>query len=477
MNLYERFWNVFEERRQQRGARQDSFDVLLTPIHPPDGIRSEAARDLTALVHRSPRPYPPYVASQSSHGTRPFCVIFTVEHDELPEFHELFEQYVDKNAFVAEVFLRLLPHCEIPYVLFIGQKSFFLYDTALEELIRWGSDWTGLEETFFLALEEDASVMEAWNSITRKTNSQRAEEFARWLDLWKVGIGSRTNATPAFMQTLMQKVVLLYLYERSYGMEESDLALGLNFLEQRAGTGRGKRAAVDRTPFDGVAWLNQSSLEVLEIYDIEFLDWSRKESNFFSLMSAETRAQFSQFVLELFLLSQAKFTLPVQVEVFSDAGSKLKFWKFSVTETTDIRRKLHADDVNVYEPIYLDLEDAGIGWALNQITQILEHWRGRCLTLEKQLADRKVLRVQFDMFQQADLGSARIPTLADIFDTVFSSSVRVRYDYESERVTLEYLLILKIFELCQTWGCPLRSLGSLGDIFEEKESLARIEGI
>lgn len=466
-----------DELRHERRGEPDELSLTLNPVHAPDGVQSEAGRDLSAIVRAGLRRFPPYVISQQQFDNRPFCLIYTVTA-ELPQFHELFEQYVDKNAFIAETMLRLKPHCEIPYVLFIGKKSFFLYDTELEELIRWGNDFTGLEETFIAPAKENANIAEGWSKVTRKSNSQRAEEFARWLDLWKVGIGARTNATPAFMQGLMQKVILLFLYDLIMGLQEPELRLRTNFLDNRQNAsplagGRNLFAV----PFDGVAWLHQASSEVLGRYDIEFVEWTAAESNFFSLMSADTRQQFSQFVMELFLLSQAKFCAAVQMDVFSDVNSKLKLWKFSVTETLNIRRRLQADDVNVYEPIWIDLEESGIGWALHVIQQVLDFWRERCTYFEQQLTERRQLKLQFDMFQQPDLERIRVPVMSDIFDQTFTTSVRVYYDYPQERLTLEYLIILRVLEFCKETAIPLRPLHKMPDIFVEKEQLALIQEI
>ena len=144
MNLFERFWQHIDEIRNERRGDIEPFPVELNPVHAPDGVQSEAGRDLSAIVRRGVRRFPPYVVSQPQFETRPFCLIYTVTA-ELLQFHELFEQYVDKNAFIAESLLRLKPHCEIPYILFIGKKSFFLYDSGLEELIRWGNDCDGLQ--------------------------------------------------------------------------------------------------------------------------------------------------------------------------------------------------------------------------------------------------------------------------------------------------------------------------------------------
>jgi len=476
MNLFERFWQAFDELRHDRRGDVDPFPLELNPVHAPDGVQSEAGRDLSIIVRRGVRRFPPYVVSQPQFDARPFCLIYTVTA-ELPQFHELFEQYVDKNAFIAEALLRLKPHCEIPYILFIGKRSFFLYDTVQEELIRWGNDYAGLEEVIVLPSMTDSNVAESWNRIPRKSNSQRAEEFARWLDLWKVGIGARTNATPSFMQILMQKVILLFLYDLLIGLQDNELRLRTNFLENRRLGPWGERGIIQPMPFDGVAWLHQASSEVLGRYDVEFLEWTSAESNFFALMSADTRQQFSQFVMELFLLSQAKFSSAVQSDVFSDANSKLKLWKFSVTETLNIRRRLQADDVNVYEPIWIDLEESGVGWALHVIQQILEFWRERCTYFEQQLSERRQLKLQFDMFQQPDLDQIRVPVMSDIFDQTFSTSVRVYYDFPMERSTLEYLIVLRVLEFCTETSIPLRPLHKMADIFVEKEHLAVVQEI
>jgi hypothetical protein len=474
MNLFERFWEAMDELRAERRNGAEPFGLTLNPVHAPDGVQSEAGRDISAVVRAGLRRFPPYVVNQEAFSPRPFCLIYTVTA-ELPQFHELFEQYVDKNAFIAETLLRLKPHCEIPYILFLGKKSFFLYDVNQEELIRWGNDFAGLDETFLTPLSESADLAAEWDKAPRKTNSQKAEEFGRWLDLWKVGIGARTNATPAFMQVLMQKVILLFLYDQMIGLQEPELGLRRNFLEHRQAAPLAGAQNVYSLPFDGVAWLHQASSEVLGRYDIEFMEWTSAESNFFALMSAETRQQFSQFVMELFLLSQAKFCSAVQTDVFSDVNSKLKLWKFSVTETLNIRRRLQADDVNVYEPIWIDLEESGIGWALHVIKQVLDFWRERCIYFEQQLVERRQLKLQFDMFQQPDLDRIRVPVISDIFDQTFTTSVRVSYDFPAERLTLEYLVIVRLIEFCNETGVPLRPLHKLDEMFLEKEHIAMVQ--
>jgi len=145
-----------------------------------------------------------------------------------------------------------------------------------------------------------------------------------------------------------------------------------------------------------------------------------------------------------------------------------------VTETLNIRRRLHADEVNVYEPVWIDLEESGIGWALLVIKQTLEFWRDRCIYFEQQLSERKQLKLQFDMFQQPNLDKARVPNLSDVFETAFATSLRVYYTYADERDTLEYLITLTVFDFCKQWGTGLRSLHKLADIFHEKEQLAAV---
>lgn len=484
MNLFERFWRKFEEWR----AATDSLNpewapISITPVHAPNGVRNEAARDLTSIVRRAAKRFPPVVLSQPAFSERPFCLVYTVSGSELPEFHELFEQYVDKNAFMAEVFLRLRPHCEMPYVLFLGPHSYFLYDVGLEELLHWGNTLISLEELLLQPLDASESVADTWNAIPRKTVLQRSEEFARWIDLWKAAIGSRMNATPVFMQNLMQKIVLLFLYDFYFGFEDPDLHLRTIFLERKPYRGRKKPEAVgapvpqvdsDEPPFDGVAWLHQASQDVRDRHCVDFLFWTQAESSFFALMGADMRGQFSQFILELFLLSQCKFDAQVQSDAFSGTDSRLKLWKYSVTETLNIRRRLQADDVNVYEPLVIDLEESGVGWALHVVQQTLEFWREKCAFFAEQLAGRRPVRVQFDMFQQPNLEEARIPLPDDVVETAFSTSVRILYSFPVERSTLEFLVVLSVFNLCRKWELPLQPLDHLADIFIRKDRVGNV---
>lgn len=479
MNLFERFWRTVDERREGLQENAGPFDAVLTAVHPPDGVRSEAARDLTSVVRKAPRRFPPVVVSQPSVSQRPFCLVYTVAGAELPQFHQLFEEYVDKNLFIAETLMRLRPHYELPYILFLGERNFFLYDAALEELLRWGNDYCALEELFLDPLSKSESVVAQWDAIARKPFAQRSDEFGRWLDLWKARIGARTNATPPFMQQLLQKTILLFLFDFHFGLEDQDLRLREAFLEQRnnATKRRGKQAQVVVLPFDGVAWLHEAATEVFLKYRIAFLTWTQAESAFFALMGPESRQYFANFILDLYLLSHCKFEVQVQADVFSDPDSRLKLWKFSVTEVLNIRRRLQADDINVYEPVSIDLEESGIGWALHVVNETLEFWRERCTYFAQQLAERKAVKVQFDMFQQPDLEHARLPMPHNLFESAFPASIKVFYDFPIERVTLEYLIIVRILDFCRENNMPLQPLENIPDIFTVKERVINVQEI
>ena len=471
MSLYERFWKSIDERQESAEASSFAGGREFDPVAMPEAARSDADRDLAMLARWAPRRHPPVLFGQPRFSPRPFCLILTVRGARLPAFSELFEQFLDKNGFIAEAFLRLRSHPQIPYVLFVGEKTFFLYDSASEELLRWGGDFGGIDELFIEPFRNDEDIRAKWEAFPRKPVSQRAEEFARWLDLWKTAIGARTSATPSFMVALMQKVILLFLFDLQFGLEDDDLRLRTTFLESRvASTRRSGRPATEGTVFDGVAWLHEASGEVRRRFGLGFLFWSQAEANFFSLMGAEARRMFSQFVVELFLLSSAKFESRVQAEAFCDTGARLKMWRFSVTEPLDIRQQLRADGVNVYEPVTADLEDCGPGWCLHLAREVLRYWHDRCLCFERQLAERCRVDLQFDMFQQPDPDRAEMPREKDSFETAFSTSLRVRYDSPASRSTLEYLIIIGVFECCALWDLPLQPLDSLERVFVKREA-------
>ncbi len=518
MNLFERFWNSINEQADSAAPALAS-EAVFTAVEPPaGGARSEAGRDLSSVFRRSPRRHAPSLLSQPGHGTKPFCLIYTAAGTELPPFHDLFDQYVDKNGFVAETFLRLKPHHSVPYLLFLGEKCFYLYDARIEELLRWGDEFAALEELLVQPLAAGADVARTWNVMPRKPAAQRSEEFARWLDLWKVALGARTNANPAFMQNLLQKVLFLFLFDRRFGFADPCLSLRTNFMDSRPAAPRkpatrpkagilsapaaeksnirpiessaeeqkadvSRKAAVRPpkqcvpVPFDGVAWVHEAAEELSQEYGIVFLQWSQAEDAFFALLSGDARVLFSQFVMELFCLSQGKFDSAVQTDAFSDSSSRMKLWKYAVTETLNVRARLYADEVNVYEPIVVDLEESGLGWSVHVVEQVLEFWRERCAEYKRQLTTRRALPVQFDMFQQADLATARIPLPAEALQTALSTSIRVRYDFPAIRATFEYLILLKVTEFCRRWNLPLVSLGYVNDIFVQKERVAEVQEI
>lgn len=519
MNLFERFWNSINEPCGSGGVAPAS-EVIFTHIEPPEGSSrtSEVGRDLAALVRRAPRHRPPCTLAQPEFSERPFCAIYTVAGGELPPFQELFEQYVDKNAFMAETFLRLKPHVHVPYLLFLGERCFYLFDAQLEELLRWGNEFAALEELLLQPLSQRQDVAAAWNAMPRKPVAQRSEEFARWLDLWKVALGARTNANPAFMQHLLQKVLLLFLYDQRFGLNDPCLSLRTNFLDTRPVPARRPPArpragilpvpAVEKSepqpvietlpapgspisgakkkgrgttraplPFDGVAWVHEAADEVVADFGPSFLQWTQAEHAFFALLNGDARSLFSQFVLDLFLLSHAKFDSAVQTDAFSDVGSRMKLWKFAVTETLNVRARLHADDVNVYEPVAIDLEEAGLGWAVHVVEQVLDFWRERCAEFRRQLEQCRAVPVQFDMFQQPDLSAARVPLPEEALQTALETSIRVHYDFPANKATLEYLVLLRVMDFCRRWNLPLDALGYVSEIFVQKQRVADVQEI
>ncbi|PKO17404.1 hypothetical protein CVU37_07890 [candidate division BRC1 bacterium HGW-BRC1-1] len=475
MKLYELFWQSMDLRRDDDGQLPPDFDLLLTPVHPPDNVRSEAARDIALVTRQAPKQFSAMVVSQPGIAARPFCFIHTVKRGLLPDFTELFENYVDKNAFIAETLLRLRPHYDLPYVLFLGDSGFFLYDVAAEELLKWGSDLTLLEELLIQPVVAGVSVMESWDAIPRKSVTQRSEEFARWLDLWKACIGARMNSTPALVQGLLQKVILLFLYDLHYGLADSDMRLRSNFLEHRTLAGKARKSAKMPQPFDGVAWLFEAVQEVREKCHIEFLYWNETETTFFALLAEEGRRQFSQFVLELFLLSQSKFDAAVQTDVFTDSDSRLKLWKFTVMESLDVCKRLHVDDVNVYDMIIVDTDEGGVGWAMHVVNKLLEFWHMRLWKMQRALAEHRVVAVQFDMFQQPDIERARVPSVEDVFELAYAGSLRLEYGDPSDRATLEYLMILRVLECSRLWELKLSPLDHLSDCFTRKQDAAALE--
>ncbi len=468
MTLIKNFWQTLEQKIDEEGPPPEGFDAVCHVVSTPLEDKSIAGRELTRLIRLSHRKHPPALISQSSIDVRPFVILISAPEKSFPTFDELYQAYVDKNSYIAECLMLLRPHYDVPYVLFLGPLHFFLYDLATEDILRWSNTAEGLDELFFGPLSRRENVRALWDKLARRSRAQRAEEFAHWLDLWRVSIGARMgdSSTPELVQAILQKAILLFLYDLYFGFEDEDLRLRRNFLAMRQRkTSEG--AAADY-PFDAVAWLHQASEELFSRYRIDFLQWSPEESAFFSLIDNEGRLNLRQFIFELFLQSQSKFDVNVQAEVFSDPDARLKMWKFSVTETLDIRKRLLADDVNVYAPLEVDLDESGLAWTLHVVGEILDYWREKCERLEEELRVRKQVAVQFDMFQQPDLENAHIPTREDLFRTVLPQSLRIWYSDRAERTTLEFLMTLKIFEFCRTRQIPLQPLENMESIFVPK---------
>lgn len=473
MNLSERFWKTLEEKHEEQGPPPEGFDLLWHVVRPAPGEKSAPAKELGRLARISCRTRPPALLSQPSVDTRPFALIVTAPDKALPTFDTLYEGYLDKNGYLAECLMLVRPHCDVPYALFVGPQHFYLYDLATEDILRWSPRFEELEELIVAPVERRESVREVWDKLARRSRSQRAEEFAHWLDLWRVAIGAHhpEASSPHLIQAIFQKAILLFVFDLFFGFTDEDLQLRRTFLAMRQRRRQSSASDEEALTFDSVAWLHQASQELLQNYRIEFLRWSEQECAFFSLMNSEARLNLRQFIFELFLQSQSKFDTAVQAEVFSDPDARLKMWRFSVTETLDVRKRLQADDVNVYAPLEIDLDESGLAWALHVAHEVLDYWREKCEDIERELERHNRVALQFDMFQQPDLASARVPTRADLFRSTLPQSLRVFYSDPVDRTTYEYLLTLQIFDYCRRQGLPLQPLDDIQRIFVPKPGI------
>ncbi|MGC8840701.1 MAG: hypothetical protein ACP5QZ_04515 [Candidatus Sumerlaeaceae bacterium] len=473
MSLSEQFWRTLEDKQEALGPAPEGLDVVWHVLKPAAGDKSLPARELARLARISHRHHPPALLAQPSADIRPFVLVVSAPDKALPTFEELYQSYLDKNGFLAESLLLLRPHCEVPYALFVGGRNYFLYDLATEDILRWSSTFEDLCDLLLAPIERRENVRAKWDALARRTRSQRAEEFSHWMDLWRVAIGAHYADvnSPLLVQGLLQKSILLFLYDLLFGFSDEDLRLRKNFLAVR----QHHRSASVSDPeadltFDAVAWLHQASEELYARYQIEFLRWTEEESAFFSLMNNEARLNLRQFILELFLQSLSKFDVEVQAEAFSDPDARLKMWKFSVTETLNVRKRLHADEINVYAPLEVDLDESGVAWTLHVVGEILEYWREKCEQLEQDMAQRKRIEVQLDMFQHPDLEKASVPTRENLYCSTLPQSLRIFYRDPAERQTLEYLVNLKILDYCAKHAIPLHPLKDLERIFVMKSA-------
>lgn len=474
MNLSDRFWKTLEDKQDALGPPPEGLDLVWHIIRPPAGDKTKPAKELRRVARISSRHHPPALFSQPSVDMRPFVLVITApQQDTIPSFQSLYEGYLDKNGYLAECLHLVKPHCDVPYVLFVGPETFFLYDLATEDILRSCGEFEDLAQLLIDPATRRENVRSQWDALARRSRSQRADEFAHWLDLWRVSIGARqaSVSTPKLVQSICQKTILLFLFDLYFGFEDPDLSLKKWFLEIRQQRHGGKKISLAelQPSFDGIAWLHQASGELADLYGIEFLRWTEDERAFFLLMDNEARINFTQFIFELFLQSISKFEVPVQAEVFSNPDARLKMWKFSVTETVNVRQRLQADDVNVYAPFRIDLEESGLAWTLHVVGEILEYWREKCERLEQELATRNRVAVQFDMLQQVDFENLHIPTCDDLFRSILPQSIEIFYADEALRQTVEYLITLRIFEYCRNNGLAPQPLHNLEQIFVPKK--------
>ncbi|MCX7626477.1 MAG: hypothetical protein N2Z21_09745, partial [Candidatus Sumerlaeaceae bacterium] len=165
MSLCDQFWQTLEQKREELGPAPDGFDADWHFIKPHPGDKSQPAKELGRLARISARLYPPALFKQASGDSQAFFIAISAPDGVLPSFEEIYQSYVDKNAYLAECLLLLRPHCDVPYALFLGTQHFYLYDLLTEDILRSSGSFEELRDLVLLPLEKRENLRAKWDGL------------------------------------------------------------------------------------------------------------------------------------------------------------------------------------------------------------------------------------------------------------------------------------------------------------------------
>jgi hypothetical protein len=389
----------------------------------------------------------------------PLVAIAIAPQESLTRYQESYQKYLDMDFKLRLLLDHVQQNVLAPYLLCVDNQRAYLYDVDREECLIYCEDVQEQVERLFPHFDRRKMQRETLEQLPRRSDDLLGRELCEWVKLWSAELGSKTGEGRDAMARFFEKLLLLRYFSRLYSRRVS-LSQFRRFLDAPERLAERKRLP------DAQRFLSTTLDTLASKYHVQFCQVGAEERDFLRRAVSIDR-KLNEMLLQLNLLSREKFTVECFVQAYADLSSKLKSWKARYT-TRDIRLKdyIVQEEVLVYKPLTVVLDDVGYAWMLRLFEEVVDYWLDYNRRAEDKIQRGEPQIFQLDFFQPLPQTLTPSGTIENVVAFALETSFRVQTQQAWQQDICRLLLSAKVLELCKRHKLPLTSLAQLDRIFQ-----------
>jgi hypothetical protein len=389
----------------------------------------------------------------------PLVAIAIATQGALGRYQDFYQKYLDMDFGLRLLLDHVQQEVFAPYVLCVDGQRAYLYDVDREECLVYCEDAREQAERLFPHFDRKKMQRETLEQLPRRTDDLLGRELCEWVKLWSAELGSKTGESRDAMARFFEKLLLLRYFSQLFG-RRIPLSEFRRFLDAPERLAKRKRLP------DAQRFLTTFLDTLATKHHVQFCQLGSEEKRFLR-RSAGLDRKLNEMLLQFNLLSREKFTVEVFVQAYADLSSKLKSWKARYT-TRDIRLKdyMVQEEVLVYKPLTIALDDVGYAWMLRLFEEVVEYWMDYNRRVEAMIERGEPQSLQLDFFHPLPKTLTASGAIQNVVAFTLETSFRVQAQHTWQKDICRFLLSAKVLEICRRYKMPLTPLVTLDQIFQ-----------
>jgi hypothetical protein len=124
------------------------------------------------------------------------------------------------------------------------------------------------------------------------------------------------------------------------------------------------------------------------------------------------------------------------------------------------------EEVLVYKPLTIALDDVGYAWMLRLFEEVVEYWMDYNRRVEAMIERGEPQSLQLDFFHPLPKTLTTSGTIQNVVAFTLETSFRVQAQHTWQKDICLFLLSAKVLEICRRYKMPLTPLVTLDQIFQ-----------
>ncbi len=376
----------------------------------------------------------------------------------LPSHLSLYQRYLDftiEGRLALRAAHRLAP---ANFCIVASPYECFLYDTQTEEMLLSATSPEEAGGRIFSLFEPQALANGSLDRLPRRNAQQWGKDLGHWITIWAGKLGRLSRISPERLRSVLALWVLGWRDTLSLAPDRTPDGVGV-ILEPASNP----VIAIARHP-NSADFYQRHMVGIVERFPFGIFKAFEPLTQQFWTDESITPV-VNSFLAEARLLSRSKFLSHNALYAFTNATTEKKSWRKAITEDVRISASLRRKDLIIQEPIVTDIGEAGYGWGIALLEDILVYWLEELIKRKKHPA-KGPGGVQLDLFAPTPWGVNAQGELENILLFIVGHCFRIKTHSADERFLASLLVALKLYDIAELYALPLGRFDPIDNIYD-----------